>query len=110
MNIGNKIGQYRRKLNMTQDALAEKLGVSNQAVSKWESNQCYPDVALLPVLADIFSISLDELFGRTAPVASGFSLPWEDDNTLHAVIFVGHTLQEDHPNAKKILHGIINTL
>lgn len=103
--MGMRIGQYRRKLNITQEELARKLGVSNQAVSKWESDQCYPDIMLLPQLADIFSVSLDELFGRTAsaaPVVSECALPWPDDNTLHAVLFVGHTLQEDHPNGENI--------
>lgn len=105
MNMGIRIGQYRRKLNITQEELARKLGVSNQAVSKWESDQCYPDIMLLPQLADIFSVSLDELFGRAAaaaPVVSECALPWPDDNTLHAVLFVGHTLQEDYADAKKI--------
>ena len=104
--MGIRIGQYRRKLNITQEELARKLGVSNQAVSKWESDQCYPDIMLLPQLADIFSVSLDELFGRAAPAAPAVSecaLPWPDDNTLHVVLFVGHTLmQEEHPNTKKI--------
>lgn len=103
--MGNRIGRYRRKLNITQDAVAEKLGVSNQAVSKWESGQCFPDITLMPKLADIFSVTLDELFGRTAPAApaaSEYTLPWPDDNTLHAVLFVGHTLQEDHRNAQNI--------
>lgn len=64
MTLGNKIAQCRKSLNITQDALAQQLGVTNQAVSKWESDQCCPDVMLLPKLADIFGITLDELFDR----------------------------------------------
>jgi len=67
MTLGNQIAKYRKKLNITQDALAQKLGVTNQAVSKWESDQCCPDVMLLPKLADIFGITIDELFGREVP-------------------------------------------
>lgn len=67
MTLGNIIAQYRKKMNITQEALAKQLGVSNQAVSKWESDQCCPDVTLLPKLADIFGITLDKLFGREAP-------------------------------------------
>lgn len=67
MTLGNRIGQYRRKLGMTQEALAQKLDVTNQAVSKWESDQCCPDISLLPRMADIFGITTDELFGREAP-------------------------------------------
>lgn len=68
MTLGKRIGQYRRKLGLTQEALARKLDVTNQAVSKWESDQCCPDISLLPGLADIFGITIDELFGRSAPV------------------------------------------
>lgn len=67
MTLGNIIAQYRKKMNITQETLAKQLGVTNQAVSKWESDQCCPDVLLLPKLADIFGITLDELFGREAP-------------------------------------------
>jgi len=93
MTLGNKIAHYRKKLNITQDALAQKLGVTNQAVSKWESDQCCPDVMLLPELADIFSISMDELFDRkpsntekTFPVAG---LPWQDDGILRVALYIG---------------------
>ena len=68
MTLGKRIGQYRRKLGMTQEALAQKLEVTNQAVSKWESDQCCPDISLLPRIADIFGITVDELFSRAAPV------------------------------------------
>lgn len=95
MEMNELIGCYRKKLGLTQETLAQKLGVTNQAVSKWESGQNYPDVQLLPLLADVFEISLDQLFGRPAPEETPSrtrSLPWEDDNTLHAALYVGHTL------------------
>ena len=66
MELGRKITFYRKNLNITQDALARQPGISNQAVSKWETDQCYPDLELLPRIADIFGITLDELFGREA--------------------------------------------
>ena len=64
MEFGKKIAYYRKSLNITQDALAKQLGISNQAVSKWETDQSCPDVELLPKLAEIFGISLDELFKK----------------------------------------------
>lgn len=94
MTLGNKIAYYRKNLNITQDALAQQLGVTNQAVSKWESDQCCPDVTLLPKLADIFGITIDELFGRESqteiPVPT--SLPWPDDKILRVAVYVGHKL------------------
>ena len=92
MIIGSKIAFYRKKLGITQDALAQKLEVSNQAVSKWESDQCCPDISLLPLLADIFGITIDELFGRKASsMETAPDVPWEDDDTLHVAVFHGRT-------------------
>ena len=56
---------HRKQLGLTQDKLAEMLGVTPQAVSKWENDQSCPDITTLPQLADIFGITTDELLGRT---------------------------------------------
>lgn len=65
--MGNRIGMLRRRKGMKQEELAEKLGVSPQAVSKWENNQTCPDIALLPKLAQLLGVSVDELLtGKTA--------------------------------------------
>lgn len=61
--IGKRIAENRKRLGMTQDALAEQLGVTAQAVSKWENDQSCPDITMLPKLAEIFGISTDELLG-----------------------------------------------
>lgn len=61
---GARILRRRKEKGLTQEALANKLGVSNQAVSKWEGDVCCPDLQLLPLLADTLKLSLDELFGR----------------------------------------------
>ena len=61
--LGKRITQNRRRLNMTQDKLAEQLGVTAQAVSKWENDLSCPDITMLPKLADIFDISTDALLG-----------------------------------------------
>ena len=62
MNIGNKIKELRKQRGLTQEQLAEVIGVSFQAVSKWENNISLPDIALAPVLASYFGVSLDDLF------------------------------------------------
>ncbi|MBC8570691.1 helix-turn-helix domain-containing protein [Zongyangia hominis] len=59
--IGEKINDLRKQKNMTQDELAEKMGVSSQAVSKWEKDLSIPDLPVLIELADFFHISLDDL-------------------------------------------------
>ena len=96
MTLGNKIAYYRKSSNITQEALAQQLGVTNQAVSKWEADQCCPDVMLLPKLADIFDTSIDTLFdrepqGQTAQTVVT-NLPWKDDGVLRVVVYVGHEL------------------
>ena len=98
--MGARISERRRNKGLTQEALAKMLGVSNQAVSKWESDVCCPDIALLPQLVDALEMTLDELFGRESkagvandqvlPVAA--ELPWADDESIHAVLFQGHRL------------------
>ena len=63
MDIGRNIYTLRKEKKITQAQLAEKLGVSEQAISKWENNQCAPDVSLFPIIADYFGVSIDRLFG-----------------------------------------------
>ena len=64
LKLNDTICFLRKKQGLTQEELAGKLGVTNQSVSKWESAQCCPDISLIPKLADIFEISIDELFGN----------------------------------------------
>ena len=65
MEIGTKIKKLRQKAGLTQDQLASKLGVTAQAVSKWENFVTVPDIALLPQIAIEFGISIDDLFDLT---------------------------------------------
>ena len=59
--LGKRIAALRREKGMKQDELAEKMQVSPQAVSKWENDQTCPDISVLPTLAKLFGISVDEL-------------------------------------------------
>jgi len=61
--LGKRISVNRKRLGLTQDALAERLGVTAQAVSKWENDQSCPDITMLPKLAEIFGITTDALLG-----------------------------------------------
>ena len=62
--LGKRIMENRKRLGWTQDRLAEQMGVSAQAVSKWENDQSCPDISLLPKLAELFGITVDELLGH----------------------------------------------
>ncbi len=63
VKIGAIIKKLRTENNITQDTLANALGVTKQAISRWESEGGYPDIELLPALADFFAVSTDELLG-----------------------------------------------
>ena len=63
LDLGNKIRHFRRRDGRTQGNLAEALGVTAQAVSRWESGGSYPDMETIPAIANYFHISIDELFG-----------------------------------------------
>ncbi len=63
LSLGDNIRRCRRALDMTQEQLAEQLGVSFQSVSRWENGTTYPDMELLPALARIFSVTVDALLG-----------------------------------------------
>lgn len=63
LNLGTKIRELRRRDGRTQDSLADALGITAQAVSRWESGGSYPDMEMIPAIANYFHISIDELFG-----------------------------------------------
>jgi len=63
MSIGKKIKELRRAQDVTQEKLADYLNLSYQAVSKWENELAYPDITLVPALANFFGVSADELLG-----------------------------------------------
>lgn len=90
MTIGEKIKNARKECHMSQEMLAEKLGISVQAVSKWECGLNYPDILNLPQIADYLNISLDELLrdnfeGKGEVISQG--LP--DDGKLRILAAVG---------------------
>lgn len=64
LKISEKIKEYRRVFGITQEKFAQDIGISSQAVSKWERGDGYPDITLLPTIANYFGITIDELVGN----------------------------------------------
>ena len=67
-SLGSRINEYRRQRNITQEQLADAMGVTSQAVSKWENDISCPDISILPQLADFFSVSMDRLVRGEEPM------------------------------------------
>ena len=78
MTIGKRIAALRREKNLKQDDLAQMLEVSPQAVSKWENDQTCPDINLLPKLAKILGVSVDELLSDKQELQPVVTLVPED--------------------------------
>ncbi|MBQ8397375.1 MAG: helix-turn-helix domain-containing protein [Clostridia bacterium] len=82
--IGEKIKKLRRARDLTQEEVAAHLGVSYQAISKWERCEGYPDITLLPALSNYFGITVDELLGMnelaSADNYEAINRSWADNN------------------------------
>lgn len=62
-SMGNTIKCLRKAMGVTQEEMAQSLGITYQAVSKWENNSTQPDIQMLPAIATYFGVTIDELFG-----------------------------------------------
>jgi putative transcriptional regulator len=109
MNIGKIILTHRKKMNMTQEQLADKLGVSVPAVSKWETNVSMPDITLLAPIARIFNISTDELLSFHSELTENeinhilddIRRRAEQDGLAEAMKYADKMLQQ-YPNSEKL--------
>ena len=83
LKVGARIAKLRNENNITQLELAEKLGVTDRAVSKWETGGSFPDITLLPQIADIFNVNVDYLLRGKPIIKQNFYLGcgghYEDD-------------------------------
>ena len=82
MTIGKRIALLRREKNLTQEELAQHIGVSPQAVSKWENDQTCPDISALPKLARLLGVSVDELLEGKKELPAVRVLPPEERKDL----------------------------
>lgn len=95
INIGNKIKSLRNQLHISQETLAESMGVSFQAVSKWETGAAAPDISLLPSLAYFFGVSTDELLDYDR---------FANEKKIIEIRDHAYTLRREHPEeAEKVL-------
>ena len=86
MNIGKIITDRRKALGLTQQALAEKLKISFQAISKWENGISYPDITILPVLAAVLDVSIDSLLGYPSQSLTDYDERYSGDEYYWGLI------------------------
>ncbi len=86
--IGTKIAALRKARGLTQEELAEKLGVSGQAVSKWENDISYPDIMMLPKLASLFGVTTDEFLISKAEEPEAILLPAEKRKNFEEMMLI----------------------
>lgn len=89
MKIGSNIRILRQQKGLTQEQVAAYLGVSYQAVSKWETGANTPDISLLPALAALFGVSIDVLFSLDTQSPQAGLLPQEDDDVIRIIQMKG---------------------
>ena len=116
MNIGKTIAELRKKNNMTQSEVADILGVSYQAVSKWERDESLPDITLLPQIADLFHITIDQLlrggfeYNQDEVECAKQIVDESTNNSLNNEIteFVNHEFENGNPTGEELADKISN--
>ncbi|WP_055668372.1 helix-turn-helix domain-containing protein [Desnuesiella massiliensis] len=115
--IGNKIKSLRKKRNLTQEQLGEHLGISFQSISKWENNIALPDITLVPKIATILGISIDELFDYDLKEINEkiksicnetYECRWNDDFRKEKEILLEGL--KDYPNNEMLLNNYLYTI
>ncbi len=113
--LGNKLYELRKKAGLSQEAFAEKLGVSRQAVSKWECGASLPDTDNLITISNLYGVSLDELVGKTsstkpeencAPVEEIRNCPDKDDDEAEAYYSDDGTEADKKRKVLRALHSL----
>jgi len=109
--LAENIQKFRKQKGLTQEELADKLGVTYQAVSKWENAKSAPDIFFLPQLADVFECSIDGLFCRdSAIIVDSYStaFPWGDDDVIRGVVCHGHKILTVKDNMTNKFTFVVN--
>lgn len=115
--LGENIRNLRTAKGITQEQFGYEMGVSAQAVSRWENGATYPDITTLPMIADFFDVTLDELMGRGRELeATEREVFFKSMREMHsrgeiaAILEAYDKMLQEHPNDAYLLHGKANVL
>lgn len=111
--LGANIKEYRLKKGYTQEQLAYELGVSSQTVSRWENGTTYPDIVMLPIIAELFDTSIDNLIGYTRECSTkereAFFAEVKDLGFSGKILRYREMLRK-YPNDTRLQFGLANLL
>ena len=111
INLGEKIKTLRVKSGRTQEELASAVGVTAQAVSRWENTVCYPDVELIPPIANYFGITTDELLGVNCEsddmIVSRFRQEISTESDLSVIKSIINEYHHQYPGCFPLLERIV---
>lgn len=121
LDLGTRIRELRRRDNRTQETLAAALGVTSQAVSRWEAGGSYPDMNLIPSIANYFGVTIDVLFGYNneresrieALVTQIQEMKWKnngEDNCLEETVALARKAVAEYPGNEKLMVCLASTL
>ena len=118
IKISNNIRRFRKDKNYTQEALANMLSITPQSVSKWERGDGYPDITMLPSIANCLGVSVDVLLGNDQIIAeeriqnyiSEFMRLTSDDSTLHLAFSAARNAYEEFSYDYRIMMLYVNAL
>ena len=121
LDLGKRIRELRQRNRITQETLAEALGVTSQAVSRWEASGSYPDMEIVPAIANYFGVSIDELFGydnnRESKInqlldkVESFGIRGRsDDDWVEECLFVLREGLAEFPKNERLLLALADTL
>ena len=100
-DIGSYVARKRKEQNLTQEQLAQQLGVSNKTISKWENGKCMPDYSIVQVLCEALHVTLPELLGGRD--ATEDTVQVYDDAQVLDLLRRTQELEQQ----KRILHGLV---
>lgn len=112
LKISENIRKHRKEAGLTQEQLAERFGVSFQAVSRWENGTTYPDIELIPSIAEFFGIAIDELMGATKEdrkqASEDYYLRLNRTIDPEERISLLHEIHREYPNDATIIWNLLN--
>ena len=117
MKLGNNIKKFRNLKKMTQDELADLLGTTSKSISRWEQDITYPDITMLPIIANVFNITVDELLGVEKIKQEEYikeltykANEFQKNNDVKSEVLLWEKAYKEFPNNEEIICNLISSM